>query len=133
MYRVTLGVSDLGWVDFDFYPVSHPIEPRDFVLFSFMTCDCPLVWLGLAFESSTFGLFSEKPRGLTEWESGYVCIEILPNCIQPGAAMPSSVSVATAEIVAQQSQDYVDEQLAEYQNQIQQLQGRTIERKSLNV
>ena len=38
--------------------------------------------------------------------------------------MPSSVSVATAEIVAQQSQDYVDEQLAEYQNQIQQLQGR---------
>ena len=40
--------------------------------------------------------------------------------------MPSSVSVATAEIVAQQSQDYVDEQLAEYQGQIQKLQGRTI-------
>ncbi len=44
----------------------------------------------------------------------------------PGAlgGMPSSVSVATAEIVANQSQDYVDEQLLEYQNQIQQLQGR---------
>ena len=53
------------------------------------------------------------------------------DCIQPGAAMPSSVSVATAEIVAQQSQDYVDEQLAEYQNQIQQLQGRTIGGESL--
>ena len=46
------------------------------------------------------------------------------NRMQPGAAMPSSVSVATAEIVAQQSQDYVDEQLAEYQNQIQKLQGK---------
>ena len=46
--------------------------------------------------------------------------------MQPGVAMPSSVSVATAEIVAQQSQDYVDEQLAEYQGQIQKLQGRTI-------
>ena len=46
--------------------------------------------------------------------------------MQPGLAMPSSVSVATAEIVAQQSQDYVDEQLAEYQGQIQKLQGRTI-------
>lgn len=40
--------------------------------------------------------------------------------------MPSSVSQATAEIVANQSQDYVDEQLLEYQNQIAQLQGRTI-------
>ena len=53
--------------------------------------------------------------------------------MQPGAAMPSSVSVATAEIVAQQSQDYVDEQLAEYQNQIQQLQGRTIERNKASL
>ena len=39
--------------------------------------------------------------------------------------MPSSVSQATAEIVANQSQDYVDEQLAEFQSQIQQLQGKT--------
>jgi predicted metal-dependent hydrolase len=46
---------------------------------------------------------------------------------QPGGVtMPSSVSQATAEIVANQSQDYVDEQLLEYQNQIAQLQGRTI-------
>ena len=37
----------------------------------------------------------------------------------------SSVSAATAEIVAQQSQDYIDEQLAEFQNQIYVLQGRT--------
>jgi len=37
---------------------------------------------------------------------------------------PSSVSAATAEIVAQQSQDYVDEQLAEFQNQIFILQGK---------
>ena len=51
------------------YPVSHPIEPRDFVLFSFMTCDCPLVWLGLALESATLGSFSEKPRGSTGWET----------------------------------------------------------------
>ena len=38
--------------------------------------------------------------------------------------VPSSVSAATAEIVANQSQDYVDEQLAEFQNQIFQLQGK---------
>ena len=59
------------------YPVSHPIEPRDFVMFPFMTCDCLLVWLGLAFESSTLGHFSEKPRGLTGWESGYIGREFL--------------------------------------------------------
>ena len=52
------------------YPVSHPIEPRDFVIVPFMTCDCPIVWLGLAFESATFVRFSEKPRGSTGWESG---------------------------------------------------------------
>jgi len=39
---------------------------------------------------------------------------------------PSSVTTATAEILAQQSQDYVDEQLAEFQNQIFILQGRTL-------
>ena len=50
--------------------------------------------------------------------------------IQPGSVMPSSVSVATAEIVAQQNQDYVDEQLAEYQNQIHKLQGRKIRNES---
>ena len=53
------------------YPVSHPIEPRDFVMFSFMTCDCPLVCLWLALESSTLCYFSEKPRGSTGWDSGY--------------------------------------------------------------
>ena len=42
------------------YPVFHPVELRDFVMFSFMTCDCHLVWLGLAFESATLGRFSEK-------------------------------------------------------------------------
>ena len=57
-----------------FYPVgvSHPIEPRGFVMFSNMTCNCncPLVWLGLAFESSTLSHFFEKPRSSTGWESG---------------------------------------------------------------
>ncbi len=41
-------------------------------------------------------------------------------------APPSSVSAATAEIVAQQSQDYIDEQLAEFQNQIFILQGEFV-------
>ncbi|XP_059096105.1 uncharacterized protein LOC131890716 [Tigriopus californicus] len=36
----------------------------------------------------------------------------------------SSVSPAVAEIVANQSQDYIDEQLAEFQTQIQILQGK---------
>ena len=37
------------------YTISHPMEARDFVMFSYMTCDCPLVWLrlGFAFESVT--------------------------------------------------------------------------------
>ena len=42
------------------YPVSHPIEPGDFVMFSLMTCGCPLVQLGLAFESSTLYHFPEN-------------------------------------------------------------------------
>ena len=53
------------------YPVSHRSEPRDFVMFSFMTCDCSLVLLGLAFESATLSHFSEKPTGSMGWESGY--------------------------------------------------------------
>ena len=52
------------------YNVSHPIEPRDFVMFSFMTCDCLLVWLRLGFESATIGHFSEKLRGPMGWETG---------------------------------------------------------------
>jgi len=36
----------------------------------------------------------------------------------------SSVNPATADIIASQSQDYVDEGLAEYQDQIIRLQGR---------
>ena len=27
------------------YPISHPIKPGDFIMFCFMTCNCPLVWL----------------------------------------------------------------------------------------
>jgi len=38
--------------------------------------------------------------------------------------MPSSVNPATADIIASQSQDYVDEGLAEYQDQIIRLQGK---------
>jgi len=37
--------------------------------------------------------------------------------------MPSSVNPITADIIASQSQDYVDEGLAEFQEQIQRLQG----------
>lgn len=40
--------------------------------------------------------------------------------------MPSSVNPITADIIASQSQDYVDEGLAEFQEQIQRLQGRFI-------
>ena len=39
-------------------------------------------------------------------------------------SMPSSVNPATADIIASQSQDYVDEGLAEYQDQIIRLQGK---------
>ena len=42
----------------------------------------------------------------------------------PTGLMPSSVTATTAEIVANQSQDYVDEQLAEFQAQIMVLQGK---------
>ena len=38
--------------------------------------------------------------------------------------MPSSVNPITADIIASQSQDYVDEGLAEFQDQIQRLQGQ---------
>ena len=51
--------------------IVDPIEPRGFVVFSIMTCDCPLVWLGLAFESATLTFFSEKPGGSTGWDTGY--------------------------------------------------------------
>ena len=37
-----LQVSRIHRIYSSLYPVSHPIEPRDFVMFSFMTCDCPL-------------------------------------------------------------------------------------------
>ncbi len=40
--------------------------------------------------------------------------------------MPSSVNPITADIIASQSQDYVDEGLAEFQDQIQRLQGKTL-------
>lgn len=33
--------------------------------------------------------------------------------------------MSTADIIANQSQDYIDEKLAEYQNTILQLQGKT--------
>ena len=36
-------------------------------MFSIMTCGCPLVRLGLAFESATMVHFSGKPRGSTGW------------------------------------------------------------------
>ena len=54
------------------YNGAQPIEPRDFVMFCFMTCDCSLVWLGPGFESATLGHFSEKSRGSMGWESGYI-------------------------------------------------------------
>ncbi len=38
----------------------------------------------------------------------------------------SSVNPATADIIASQSQDYVDEGLAEYQDQIMRLQGKSL-------
>jgi len=74
--RCSLGAVDIKtkvvpqYKEHMLYPVSHPIEPRDFVMISFMTCDCPLVWLGLAFESSTLARFSEKPQGSMGWEPG---------------------------------------------------------------
>ena len=40
--------------------------------------------------------------------------------------MPSSVNPITADIIASQSQDYVDEGLAEFQDQIQRLQGQLL-------
>ena len=77
------------------YPVSHPIKPRDFVMFSNMTCDCPLVWLGLAIESATLGHFSEKPRGSTGWESGYICKpKFMLGCKQSFCAMGINMRAA---------------------------------------
>ena len=40
-------------------------------------------------------------------------------------AMYGSVNPTTANIIANQSQDYIDEKLAEFQEQIHRLQGKT--------
>ena len=53
------------------YTVSHSIEPRDSDMFCFMTSNCPLVLLGLAFEGATPGGFSKKSQGSMGWKSGY--------------------------------------------------------------
>ncbi len=66
-----------------------------------------------------------RPTSMYEMGAGGYNMGVAMGMGVAGGSFLTSVSPATAEIVANQSQDYIDEQLAEYQNQIQILQGRS--------
>ena len=78
------GIVDVWRKHTSMYTVSHPIEPRDFDMFCFMTSDCPLLLLGLAFESPTPGSFSKKISKLHWVEIAGYYMMIMEQCEMSG-------------------------------------------------
>jgi nesprin-1 len=60
----------------------------------------------------------------TYTEPEYIGVRLEPPGPPPECEDATQVGLSTAAIIASQSQDYVDEKLAEYQATIHQLQGR---------
>lgn len=58
-------------------------------------------------------------------EAEYIGVPLEPPGPPPEYEDATQAGLSTAAIIASQSQDYVDEKLAEYQATIHQLQGRT--------